>query len=116
MNIWKASACCLGIHLALFGTLAFADSAVPAGFEELVTGQDLWVDVNLLGQSAGLFEAKVTLDTVQFLKPMEVLNALNLPIKKESQQYQQLVEQIAQPLPRNGNLACSSNNLSLIHI
>ncbi|MGB7802318.1 TcfC E-set like domain-containing protein [Buttiauxella sp.] len=110
MNLWKAFACCLGIHLALFGTMAFADSTVPAGFEELVNGQNLWIDVNLLGQSAGLFEVKVTLDTVQFLKPMDVLNALNLPIKKESQQYQQLVEEISHPLPRNGNLACSSNN------
>jgi hypothetical protein len=110
MKTWKASFCCLAIHFALFGSTAFAASDVPAGFEELVTGQKVWIDVNLLGQSAGLFEATVTLDSVQFVKPLDVLSALNLPIKKESQEYKQLADQISHPLPRNGNLACSSNN------
>lgn len=110
MKSWKASVCCLAIHFALFGSTAFAASEVPAGFEELVTGQKVWIDVSLLGQSAGLFEANVTLDSVQFVKPLDVLNALNLPLKKESQEYTQLADQISHPLTRNGNLACSSNN------
>ncbi|MFJ3456134.1 TcfC E-set like domain-containing protein [Scandinavium goeteborgense] len=110
MKSWKASVCCLAIHFALFGSTAFAASEVPAGFEELVTGQKVWIDVSLLGQSAGLFEANVTLDSVQFIKPLDVLNALNLPLKKESQEYKQLADQISQPLARNGNLACGSNN------
>jgi hypothetical protein len=110
MKSWKASVCCLAIHFALFGSTAFAASEVPAGFEELVTGQKVWIDVSLLGQSAGLFEANVTLESVQFIKPLDVLNALNLPLKKESQEYKQLADQISQPLARNGNLACGSNN------
>nr|WP_159465467.1 TcfC E-set like domain-containing protein [Scandinavium goeteborgense] len=110
MKSWKASVCCLAIHFALFGSTAFAASEVPAGFEELVTGQKVWIDVSLLGQSAGLFEANVTLDSVQFIKPLDVLNALNLALKKESQEYKQLADQISQPLARNGNLACGSNN------
>ncbi|MFP2422992.1 TcfC E-set like domain-containing protein [Pseudescherichia vulneris] len=110
MSSWKASFCCLAIHFALFGATAFAASDVPPGFEELVTGQKVWIDVNLLGQSAGLFEANVTLETVQFVKPLDVLNALNLPIKKESQEYKQLADAMTLPLARNGNLACGSNN------
>jgi len=110
MKTWKATFCCLAIHFALFGSTAFAASEVPPGFEELVTGQKVWIDVSLLGQSAGLFEANVTLETVQFVKPLDVLNALNLPLKKESQEYQKLADAMTQPLPRNGNLACGSNN------
>lgn len=110
MKTWKASFCCLAIHFALSGQTAFAASGVPAGFEELVTGQKVWIDVNLPGQSVGLFEANVTLDSVQFVKPLDVLNAIDLPIKKESQQYKQLAKVISQPLARNGNLACGSNN------
>ncbi|TBL65724.1 hypothetical protein [Hafnia alvei] len=65
-----------------------ASITVPAGFEELVTGQKLFLDVSLLGQSVGIFEATVNFETIQFSNPAEVLKALNLPIKSDDARYQ----------------------------
>ena len=105
----KVSLCFLAIHFALFSNLAFADSGVPPGFEELVSGQNIWLNVNLLGQSAGLFEANVTLETVQFKDPQAVLTALNLPLKPGTPDYQKILATLSAPLARHGNLACDSN-------
>ncbi|WP_455269030.1 TcfC E-set like domain-containing protein [Rahnella aceris] len=105
----KVSLCFLAIHFALFSNLALAGSDVPPGFEELVSGQNVWLNVNLLGQSAGLFEANVTLETIQFKDPQAVLTALNLPLKTGTPDYQKMLATLSAPLPRHGNLACSSN-------
>lgn len=105
----KVSLCFLAIHCALFSNLALAGSDVPPGFEELVSGQNVWLNVNLLGQSAGLFEANVTLETVQFKEPQSVLNALNLPLKAGTPDYQQMLTTLSAPLARHGNLVCGSN-------
>lgn len=87
-----------------------ASITVPAGFEELVTGQKLFLDVSLLGQSVGIFEATVNFETIQFSNPAEVLKALNLPIKSDDARYQELLKKLSTPLPRHGDLSCSSNN------
>lgn len=108
-NYWKISLCFLAVHFALFSHPVCAATNVPPGFEELVTGQNAWLDVNLLGQSAGLFEANITLETVQFKDPSGVLKALNLPLKEGTPEYQQMLKILSEPLPRHGNLACGSN-------
>lgn len=69
------------VTIASFITLipflsARAATQVPPGFESLVTGQTLWVNLSIYGQSLGLFEASVNLDTVTFLKPEDVAQAV----------------------------------------
>lgn len=86
-----------------------AVTQVPPGFESLVTGQTLWVNLSVYGQSLGLFEATVSLDTVTFLKPEDVARAVMQHYQKNPQQEKHLDGLIRQPLARNGNLACSSN-------
>jgi hypothetical protein len=78
MTTRKISLCFLAIHFALFSATAFAVQNVPPGFEELVKGQNAWLEVKILGQSVGLFEATVTLDNITFKDPAGVLKALNL--------------------------------------
>ncbi|AVF36312.1 TcfC E-set like domain-containing protein [Rahnella sikkimica] len=87
-----------------------ASITVPAGFEELVTGQKIFLDVYFLGQSVGMYEANVNFETIQFLNPVEVLKALNLPLQPSDARYQELLKKLSSPLPRLGNLSCSSNN------
>lgn len=106
---WKLSLCCMAVYIALFNPPSFAQSPVPEGFEELVTGQDTWLEVKLLGQSSGLFEATVTLDSVRFKDPLALIKALNFQQKPGSPLYQQALQLLAAPLARHGNLACSSN-------
>ncbi|MEN5340414.1 TcfC E-set like domain-containing protein [Stenotrophomonas sp. TWI143] len=75
---------------------------VPAGFEDLASGQTERVEVRLFGQSAGLWSAWVTLDTVQLDQPAQVLEALGLSADARDA----LQAALAAPLPRNSHLAC----------
>lgn len=106
---WKLSSCCMAVYIALCNQFAFAQSQVPEGFEELVTGQDTWLEVKLLGQPSGLFEATVTFDSVRFKDPQALIKALNFQQKPGSPLYQQALQLLSSPLARHGNLACSSN-------
>jgi hypothetical protein len=56
--------------------LACAEMAVPAGFEDLAKTQRLWTEVNLYGESLGLFETDITLETVSFVAPETVVAAI----------------------------------------
>jgi hypothetical protein len=56
--------------------LACAGMAVPAGFEDLAKTQRLWTEVNLYGESLGLFETDITLETVSFVAPETVVAAI----------------------------------------
>lgn len=87
-----------------------ASVVVPAGFEELITGQKLLLDVSLLGQSIGIHEAIVNVETVAFTHPDDVLTSLNLPLVPSDARYQELLKKLSSPLPRHGNLSCASNN------
>ncbi len=75
---------------------------VPAGFEDLASGQSERVDVRLFGHSAGLWSAWVTLDTVQLDQPARILDALGLAADARDA----LQAALAAPLPRNSHLAC----------
>lgn len=85
------------------------DLNVPKGFEELATGQVLWLEVLLYGFSLGLYEAQVDLDNVQFLKPDDVANAIKSHPRSPSAPDNTPVAGIRSPLKRNGHLACSTN-------
>ncbi|HGM5492553.1 TPA: TcfC E-set like domain-containing protein [Serratia fonticola] len=88
---------------------SLAAPLVPSGFEELAQGQDLWVDVLLYGKSLGLYEANVNLQQVVFIKPAELSAAVKQQFNDDPALGAQLMAALTQPLPRNGNLACSSN-------
>lgn len=109
MKTRKISLCFLVVHFALFSASAIATQNVPPGFEELVKGQQVWLEVNVLGQSVGLFEATVSLDNVTFKDPNGLLKALNLKTQPGNADYQEILTALSGPLARHGNLACSSN-------
>lgn len=97
----------VGLMIIHYDSLAIPQ--VPAGFEELARGQDLWVDVSLYGKSLGLYEANINLQQVVFLKPAELIAAVQQQFNDDPALGAQLSAALAQPLVRNGNLACSSN-------
>ncbi|MCG0456125.1 TcfC E-set like domain-containing protein [Enterobacter cloacae complex sp. ECC445] len=89
--------------------LACADMAVPAGFEDLAKTQRLWTEVNLYGESLGLFETDITLETVSFVAPENVVAAIKRRFNDDPALVSTVSAALAVPLARNGNLACSSN-------
>lgn len=97
----------VGLMIIQHDLLAFPK--IPHGFEELAQGQRLWVDVSLYGKSLGLYEANINLEQVVFIKPTELSDAVRLQFNDDPALGAQLIAALAQPLPRNGNLACSSN-------
>jgi outer membrane usher protein FimD/PapC len=99
----------LWVGLMIIHHDALALPHVPHGFEELAQGQQLWVDVSLYGKSLGLYEANINLEQVVFIKPAELAEAVKQQFNDDPALSAQLIAALTQPLPRNGNLACSSN-------
>lgn len=89
--------------------LACAGLAVPPGFEDLAKTQRLWTEVNLYGESLGLFETDITLETVSFVAPENVVAAIKRRFNDAPSLVATVSAALAVPLARNGNLACSSN-------
>ena len=89
--------------------LACAGLAVPPGFEDLAKTQRLWTEVNLYGESLGLFETDITLETVSFVAPETVVAAIKRRFNDAPSLVATVSAALAVPLARNGNLACSSN-------
>lgn len=106
-----ALACLALIHGAHAPAFAVPSPKVPAGFEDIVLGQVEQVEIRLLGRSLGLFAVKVTPDAVSIEQPEAVADALGLRQEAEAAQDSgvraQVVRALAQPMPRNGNLACN---------
>lgn len=107
-------------HLsAALGALLFicdhvaAGIRVPVGFEELAQGQIIWVEVSLYGDSLGLFQTKVDLETVGFLQPELLITALQKKYSGNEELSSLLHRALNAPLKRNGNLACSSTQNAL---
>jgi hypothetical protein len=84
--------------------------AVPAGFEDLAKTQRLWTEVNLYGESLGLFETDINLETVSFIAPETVVAAIKRQFNDNPSLIATVSAALAVPLARNGNLACSSNS------
>lgn len=80
-----------------------------AGFEDLAKTQRLWTEVNLYGESLGLFETDITLETVSFVAPETVVAAIKRRFNDAPALVATVSAALAVPLARNGNLACSSN-------
>lgn len=81
----------------------------PPGFEELVQGQQLWVDVSLYGKSLGLYEANINLEQIVFIKPIELADSVKQQFNDDPALGALLIAALDQPLSRNGSQACSSN-------
>lgn len=90
--------------------LACAGMTVPAGFEDLAKTQRLWTEVNLYGESLGLFETDITLETVSFVAPETIVAAIKRRFNDDPALVATVSATLAVPLARNGNLACSSNS------
>ncbi len=93
----------LAVALVLvLACVAVQAGPVPAGFEDLVSGQRERVEVRAFGRSAGLWPAWVTLEHVQLEQPAQVLAALGMTTSAQ----QALLPALSLPLPRNSHLAC----------
>ena len=77
----KKSLLCL---LILTSFASYCAPTVPKGFEILAEGVEERVDVVLAGKHVGLFDATVSLESVRFDNPENVLAALELPVKPDS--------------------------------
>lgn len=88
---------------------ACAEMAIPSGFEDLAKTQRLWTEVSLYGESLGLFETEINLETVTFTRPQALIDAIKHQFNDDPALIASINEALAAPLPRNGNLACSSN-------
>ncbi|MBB1199851.1 fimbrial protein [Enterobacteriaceae bacterium 89] len=97
------------VLLPAFAPSVSADMAVPAGFEDLAKTQRLWTEVSLYGNSLGLFEADINLETVTFVAPETVTAAIQRQFSDEPALIATVSAALSVPLARNGNLACSSN-------
>jgi len=91
----------LALVLMLAAVVARA-GPVPAGFEDLASGQREQLEVRAFGRSAGLWPAWVTLDHVQLEAPGHVLAALGLSPSAR----QALLPALSAPVPRDSHLAC----------
>lgn len=74
----------------------------PAGFEDVVDGQQEQLDVRLMGRSGGMATALVTADSVLFDNPEKVL--AGLPLSDDARLA--LLPALRSPLARNTQLAC----------
>lgn len=83
--------------------LACAGMTVPAGFEDLAKTQRLWTEVNLYGESLGLFETDITLETVSFVAPETVVAAIKRRFNDDPALVATVSATLAVPLARNGN-------------
>ncbi|CUY08263.1 MULTISPECIES: TcfC E-set like domain-containing protein [Serratia] len=90
-----------------------AEMAIPEGFEELAKNQRLWIEVTLYGDSLGLFETDMNLESVRFIQPESLLDAIKSRFNDDPRLLSAISAVLAAPMPRNGNLACSSNGEAL---
>lgn len=92
--------------------LACAEMVIPAGFEDLAKNQRLWIDVSLYGESLGLYETDINLESVTFVQPDNLLDAIKRRFNDDPTLLAMVRNALAAPLSRNGNLACSSNGFA----
>ncbi|KVL43479.1 fimbrial protein [Burkholderia territorii] len=98
-------ACLSALCVADFVSPAYAASAVPAGFEDIVTGSEERIEVNVLGESLGLFRVFVTPGTIRFEETDRLLQALGKRLDP-TKDVSQISDALSKPMARNGNLAC----------
>ncbi|CAB3754262.1 fimbrial protein [Burkholderia sp. MSh2] len=99
-------ACLSALCVMDAASVAQAASAVPPGFEDIMTGHDERINVNFLGKPLGLFRVFVTPDTVRFEDPARVLQALASQLDPAAD-VSAIGAALSKSMARNGNLACA---------
>lgn len=86
---------------------------VPKGFEELARGQTILTDVSLYGQSLGVFESHVDLESVQFTQPEAVISAILSAYPNNPRLSTMLHQYLDKPFRRNSRFSCSTSGNQL---
>jgi hypothetical protein len=81
----------------------------PKGFEFLAQTQTVSLEVSVPGKKIGLFLADVGADSVTFLEPKSVLEAMPVTDAMTNTERQQLLTLLSAPHKRNSQLACQDN-------
>lgn len=106
-DLKKTVVACLGAICVMdIVSVAHAASAVPPGFEDIVTGQDERINVNFLGKPLGLFRVFVTPDAVRFEDSARLLQALGSQLNPATD-VSTIGDALSKSMARNGNLACA---------
>ncbi|WP_273855299.1 TcfC E-set like domain-containing protein [Serratia liquefaciens] len=112
MGLRKTPWIAVGV-IAMFSNVpSLAALQVPKGFESLAEGQIIWLEVSLYGQALGLYQAKVDLETVRFIKPERLADAIRDKYNGSPTLHAMLISTLRVPLPRNSNLSCSTNGMA----
>lgn len=82
---------------------------VPAGFEELIQGQEFQSEVQIYGQSLGMARVRVDLENITFLEPDKLSQAIAKLYGYPSGLDSLLTKNLHLPLSRNGQLSCSAH-------
>ncbi|CAG9251413.1 Fimbrial protein [Burkholderia diffusa] len=96
-----SAACVMGLEAS-----ALAASAVPPGFEDIMTGHDERINVSFLGKPLGLLRVFVTPETVRFEDPARLLQMLSSQIDPAAD-VSTIGDALSKSMARNGNRACS---------
>ncbi|MPS92085.1 cable pilus usher protein CblC [Comamonas sp.] len=106
-DLKKTVVACLSALCALgLASSVYAVSAVPPGFEDIMTGHDERINVNFLGKPLGLFHVFVTPDTVRFEQPGLLLQALGSQIDP-AVDVSLIGDALSMEMARNGSRACA---------
>lgn len=98
--------------ISFFNEKSVAGIDVPPGFEELVSGQTLWLDVTLYGESLGLYEAQVSLENIRFISADRLSESIAGKYSYTPEQLSALTAGLSHPLARNDKLSCSTGGAS----
>jgi len=82
---------------------------VPPGFEALAKGQVQWLEISLYGESLGLYQATVNLETVHFADPQSLIKVILERYGNRPELKALLESVLSAPLARNDSLSCSSD-------
>ncbi|VWB53314.1 putative outer membrane usher [Burkholderia lata] len=99
-------ACLSALCVMDLASPAHAASAVPPGFEDIVTGHEERINVNFLGKPLGLIRVFVTPETVRFEDPERLVQMLGSQIDSTAN-VSLIGDALSKPMARNGNLACA---------
>ncbi len=93
---------------ALISAVSHATMRVPAGFEELIQGQEFQSEVLVYGQSLGMARVRVDLENITFLEPDKLSRAIVKIYGNPSGLDSLLAKNLHLPLNRNSQLSCSA--------
>lgn len=100
------------LSILIFPLASLSVNKVPEGFEDLLEGQNLWVEATLYGESLGMLKVRAKLDTLYVLDPDLLFQKLSKIITIDKINLSKLKSRLSEPFIRNTNLSCSSSGNS----